>query len=321
VAVDFYRAFEDRHRGSRAIIKSRLGVYLPLVVPLALAHPGTPVLDLGCGRGEWLELLHDNNIPAQGVDLDAGMLAACGELGLNVCNADALAHLGAQVDRSLLVVSGFHLAEHLPFASLQTLFDQAHRVLVPGGLLILETPNPENLVVGTASFYLDPTHHRPLPWPLLTFMAEHQGFGRIKLMRLQEEERLANQDSLLGLFDVLAGASPDYAIVAQKPGVTDQPIDFEQAFTDETGLSLYTLANRYDQCMHEALRETTHRLERAIESSQHTANQALSLAQNSAERAEQLASTLSAVYASHSWRLTQPLRWLVRFFQTRFKQS
>jgi SAM-dependent methyltransferase len=305
LTANFYRAFEDRHRGSRELIKSRLQVYLPLVLPLASQHPQASVLDLGCGRGEWLELLDQHHIKAQGVDLDEGMLAACRERQLNVINADALTYLQQQADQSLLVVSGFHIAEHLPFEVLQALFAQAHRVLLPDGLLILETPNPENLVVGTASFYLDPSHLRPLPHQLLTFLAEHQGFGQVQLLRLQEEARLAT-DGPLNLYDVLAGVSPDYAIVARiRPDLT-QP---EPA----PGASLYALAQRYDQQQQVHLGAQ----QQALLAAQAQAEEALTIAH---QTAQQQAAQLAALYASPLWRLSRPLRWLHRLLRRPFNR-
>ena len=319
VTAPFYRAFEDRHRGARELIKERLRVYLPFVRPLARSQPGLAVLDLGCGRGEWLELLLENNITAQGVDLDDGMLAACRERGLSVAQGDALAHLAARADQSLLAVTGFHLAEHLPFAVLQTLFAQAHRVLAPGGLLILETPNPENLLVGAASFYIDPTHQRPLPSQLLTFLAEHQGFNPVKLLRLQEEARFA-ENQPVSLYDVLANVSPDYAIVAQVSSAADPAQALAPAFATECGVSLNALASRYDahlQLRIEQLRVQLGTQEQATQAAHGKAEEALALAHQTGTRADQLASQLSAVYASHSWRISRPLRWLVRLFRGR----
>jgi SAM-dependent methyltransferase len=308
LTANFYRAFEDQHRGTRALIKSRLQVYLPLVLPLASQHPQAGVLDLGCGRGEWLELLHQHHIKAQGVDLDVGMLAACRERQLNVTNADAIAYLQQQADQSLLVVSGFHIAEHLPFEVLQQLFAQARRVLLPDGLLILETPNPENLVVGTASFYLDPSHLRPLPAQLLTFLAEHQGFGQVQLLRLQEEVRLTT-DAPINLYDVLAGVSPDYAIVAR---IRPEPALPELA----PGASLYALALRYDQQLQAQLGAQ----QQALLAAQAKAEEALIMAQQAGQQAQHLsqqqAAKLAALYASPSWRLTRPLRWLRRLFRS-----
>ncbi|MCF8212239.1 MAG: class I SAM-dependent methyltransferase, partial [Rhodoferax sp.] len=218
----FYRAFEDKYRGSRDLISARLRVYLPYIQPLAALHPQRQVLDLGCGRGEWLALLMQHQISASGIDQDEAMLAACREHGLSATQGDALTHLQAQPDQSLLAVTGFHIAEHLPFETLQALIAQARRALVPGGLLILETPNPENLLVGSAHFYLDPTHQRPLPSQLLVFLAEHQGFAPVQMLRLQEAPHLAGQ-GVPSLYEVLAGVSPDYAVVAQNPPAPDQP--------------------------------------------------------------------------------------------------
>jgi O-antigen chain-terminating methyltransferase len=240
----FYRAFEDRYRGSRDIIRGRLKIYLSFVQPLA--QGGAAALDLGCGRGEWLELLNEAGFAAVGVDLDEGMLAACRERNLSVVNGDVLEVLRAHADASLAVVSAFHLVEHIPFGQMQTLIAEALRVLQPGGLLILETPNPENLVVGTSSFYDDPSHIRPLPPKLLAFAVEFGGFARHNVLRLQEAEHLSSADRL-ELFDVLAGVSPDYAVVAQKAGAPSQLADWDALFTATYGIDLHFLAQRYQQ--------------------------------------------------------------------------
>ena len=349
----FYRAFEDRYRGSRELIKQRLCVYLPFVTALAGLYPTLPVLDLGCGRGEWLELLFENQIAAHGVDTDEGMLVACRERGLNVDSKDAIAHLNSLSDGSLLAVTGFHIAEHLPFDSLQALFVQARRVIVPGGLLILETPNPENLLVGAANFYIDPSHQRPLPSQLLAFLAEHEGFSPVKVMRLQEESRLA-ESGPASLYDVLGNVSPDFAIVAQSP-VTSFSLANEneyfaaqlrQAFEGERGISLLDLANRFDA----QLQRTASAQLSYAQVAHLRADEAINLAlqananfkqldvsvlhvktdieqvrtniqqMNSDLRqlnvhAQQLRAELIAVYASHSWRITGLLRWLARLFR------
>jgi O-antigen chain-terminating methyltransferase len=238
----FYRAFEDRHRGPRELIKERLGAYQPFLAPLRVLAQAPAALDLGCGRGEWLELLAEQGFSASGVDLDEGMLAACRERGLAVTNADALADLRARPGASLDLVSAFHLVEHIPFDQVQELVTQALRVLRPGGLLIMETPNPENLVVATSGFYMDPSHLRPLPPPLLDFVVEHAGFARHKVLRLQEPPQL-HDAAHLELINVLNGVSPDFAVVAQKAGGLPQA--FDGAFAAELGLDLGTLARRY----------------------------------------------------------------------------
>ena len=241
---DFYRAFEERYRGSRELIKERLRVYLPFVEPLNALHPDALAVDLGCGRGEWLELMRDVGVAARGVDLDDGMLAACRERGLPAEEGEALAFMRHLPEGSVAVVSAFHVVEHIPFPELQAWVQEALRVLRPGGLLILETPNPENLVVGTSSFYFDPTHQRPLPPQLLSFLPEHYGFARTAVLRLQEPQPV--QDTVR-LWDVLSGASPDFAVIAQKGGTApEQWALFDAAFATPHGLQLSELAERYD---------------------------------------------------------------------------
>lgn len=275
VDVGFYRAFEDLHRGSRELIKSRLVVYLPFILPLKPFYGVCQGIDLGCGRGEWLQLMQENEIDLQGVDLDQGMLDAARERGLKVSHGDAIQSLQSLDSESQMLVTGFHLAEHLHFDLLQTLIQESLRVLQPGGLLILETPNPENIVVGTANFYLDPTHQRPIPFQLLSFMIEYYGFKKVKMLRLQEPEGLAGNNAL-SLLSVLNGVSPDYAVVAQKGGASEIIAAIAPAFEVDYGLSLESLANKYDQ---------------QIKAKAHEAE-----------------ITLNAIRNSMSWRITAPLR-------------
>jgi SAM-dependent methyltransferase len=241
----FYRAFEDRYRGTRAMIRGRLAVYLPFLKPLS-DNGMSSGLDLGCGRGEWLELLGEAGFDAKGVDMDEGMLAACHERGLNAISGDALEVLRAQQDDSLAVVSAFHLVEHITFDMVQTLIREAMRVLQPGGLLILETPNSENLVVGSSSFYDDPSHLRPIPPKLLAFAVEYGGFARHRILRLQESEQL-HEELPIQLFDVLGGVSPDYGVIAQKTGAPANLSTLDVLFDASYGVDLHTLAQRYQK--------------------------------------------------------------------------
>ena len=261
-STDFYRAFEERHRGPRKLIRSRLQVYQPFITPLLGIYQPANAIDLGCGRGEWLELLQDTGFAPQGVDLDAGMLAACTERGLPVTQGDALSHLQSLDDASQCIVSGFHIAEHLTFDHLKALVQQAFRVLKAGGLLILETPNPENLVVGASNFYLDPTHLRPLPPPLLSFLPEYHGFARVRTLRLQEQPEL-RQRSDITLMEVLGGASPDYAVVAQKAAAPDVMERFDTVFDTHYGIDLNDLAGRYDGTLKKHINSLNQRLSNA----------------------------------------------------------
>jgi O-antigen chain-terminating methyltransferase len=241
----FYRAFEEKYRGSRALISSRLDVYRPFISKLKNAYPTAKGLDLGCGRGEWLEILQDEDLAAIGIDLDDGMLEACKILQLPVEKGDAIAFLSQQPNESLAVISAFHMVEHIAFDQLKTIVSEALRALKPGGLLIMETPNPENFGVGSCNFYLDPTHSRPLPPTLLSFLPEYFGYARTKILRLQEAREL-KEKQVIGLLDVLSGSSPDYAVVAQKDAVSAILKPFDQIFEKEYGLTTNTLSDYFD---------------------------------------------------------------------------
>lgn len=250
----FYRAFEERYRGSRELIKERLRVYLPFLTHFQEIDEESSAIDLGCGRGEWLELLAENGFDVLGVDLDEGMLAACEERNLPVEKKDALLALQELPDESRAIVSGFHIAEHLPFETLQQLVKEALRVLKPGGLLILETPNPENILVGTSNFYLDPTHQRPLPPQLLSFLPEYYGYARIKVLRLQESAEIRDSQRIF-IRDIIDGVSPDYAVVAQKETCPQMMSLFEHEFNKEYGVTLDVLTTRYENSLSRKITE------------------------------------------------------------------
>ena len=307
---NFYRAFEEKFRGSRELIKERLKAYLPFVQPFHKYHEPAHAMDLGCGRGEWLELLNENGFEAQGVDLDDSMLAACRERGFSVFTGDAIELLRKFPDASHSIISGFHIAEHIPFESLQVLIKESLRALKPGGLLILETPNPENIAVATCSFYLDPTHQRPIPPQLLAFLPEHAGFMRTKLLRLQESKDLT-ATARISLLAVLNGASPDYAIVAQKNGPIKLISALDSAFNAEYGLTLETLANRYQQQTEERI---SHAQTQAIQANER-ANHAQTQAIQANERANTARQQLETVVNSRSWKITKPLRLASKFAQ------
>jgi SAM-dependent methyltransferase len=179
-----YLSFEDQFRGSREDIKERLHVYLPILKDANLGADGRPILDLGCGRGEWLELLQEQGLQARGVDCNRVLVAECRQRGLEVVEGDALTYLRTLPDASVGAVTGFHLIEHLPFDAMIFLLDEAVRILKTGGVAIFETPNPENVRVGSYTFYLDPTHRNPLPSAVIKFVAEARGFCGVEIKTL-----------------------------------------------------------------------------------------------------------------------------------------
>ena len=246
----FYRRFEDRYRGSRDLILGRLRGYAPYLETLKARHGGNPsALDLGCGRGEWLEVLDEAGFEARGVDLDPGMLSACEERGLKVECEDATTALQSCEDGSLVLISGFHIAEHLEFDVLRALISEAYRSLASDGMLILETPNPENLRVMAVDYYMDPTHQNPLPPRLLTFAVEFCGFSPCHVLRLQEPSA-AHDAPFPSFSEIYNNASPDYAVMAGK-GWSDAVAERIQAIADRhAGVTAEALMERRDAAQH-----------------------------------------------------------------------
>lgn len=241
----FYSSFEAEHRGNRDDIRNRLKTYIPFLMPFKQISDNRVLLDLGCGRGEWLELAKEEGFNVKGADLDEGMLSYCNDLGLDVVLEDAINFLKNLPDNYADVISSFHVVEHIGFSSVKTLFYEAYRVLKPGGIVIIETPNSENIVVGSNSFYLDPTHERPIPHQLLSFLAKHVGFKRNKILRLQEKI-IFDENKSVELIDVLAGVSPDYSLVAQKQGPESSMVLFDSVFSKNYGISLNEIANKFN---------------------------------------------------------------------------
>ncbi|MBI3711601.1 MAG: methyltransferase domain-containing protein [Burkholderiales bacterium] len=218
----FFSDFEDAFRGERAEIKRRLEVYLPYVREVMSPSAGQSdfhLIDVGCGRGEWLELMTDQGMSALGIDLNEQKVKACIDVGLAAKTADAISFLREQEVGSLSVVTGFHIIEHLPFETLIALFDAALAALKPGGIVIFETPNPENLLVGSCNFYFDPTHLNPIVPAVAQFMATQRGFSHAEIMRLHPypDDHLAHGETEVDhiVNRYLFGAQ-DYALIARK---------------------------------------------------------------------------------------------------------
>ena len=211
---ELYAALEDRFRGTREEIKERFETYLPYVEPV---RDGL-VIDLGSGRGEWLELLNEAGIKARGVEDNRISIEQCHKRDLDVVDEEALVHLRSLADGTVAAVTGFHIIEHVPIDGLITLLDEVMRVLRPGGLVIFETPNPENVLVGSNFFYLDPTHHHPLPSELMEFLLESRGFDRVKVLNLHpwDAGRVAGEGELAERFNGFFFGPMDYAILAWK---------------------------------------------------------------------------------------------------------
>jgi O-antigen chain-terminating methyltransferase len=242
---DFYEKFEREFRGGREEIIERLRVYKPYLEPI-LQTSNRKLIDLGCGRGEWLELAQSWGFEAVGYDLDEGMLSHCQKLGLNAHHSDIIRALKDHRDGSVSVVSAFHLIEHLKFDDIRNLFRECLRILTPGGLVIIETPNTEHPLVMAETFWLDPTHIHPLPPGLLSFMARYQGFGLNTIVRLngRKTEAIGNETKL---FDVFHSVSPDVALIAVKEKNDAYNEIVKELFRTPKGHDLDYFVNKFDE--------------------------------------------------------------------------
>lgn len=216
----FYQDFEDAWRGQQAEVRERVSHYLPLVREAGAGRPEAPLADLGCGRGEWLAVLNDAELVALGVDNNRTAVERCRAQGLTAVEADVGAWLSGRETASLGGISALHVVEHVPFEMLVHLLDEALRVLQPGGILILETPDPANLLVGCQTFWLDPSHMRPIPADLLAFTVRARGFAEVRVERLHPADQalhFAPGHEVSDRLNLLLYGPQDYAVIARKP--------------------------------------------------------------------------------------------------------
>jgi SAM-dependent methyltransferase/uncharacterized protein YbaR (Trm112 family) len=215
-----YLAFDDILRAAQMRVKSLQTEYLPYLKEHGVGTEAMSVVDIGCGTGEWLELLRVNGFVASGVERNSRIFETCRRKALKVEQADALDYLQHAAESSLGAVTALHFVEHLPYESLTAFLDETLRVLKPGGCLILETPNPENVLVGSYTFYMDPTHVRPLPSSLLKLLVEGRGFRDVEIRNLHpypDAIRFPESTGFIGarLNQYLYGPQ-DYALLARK---------------------------------------------------------------------------------------------------------
>ena len=171
-----YVGFEDQFRGSRDVIRARQESY----VPFFAGAPGD-VLDIGCGRGEFIELLNRHQIPARGIDLNHEMAESCRARGLEVVEADAVGYLTSVADGTLGGIFAAQVVEHLEPSYLLRFLDLAFVKLGPGGTLVLETLNPACWTAFFESYIRDITHRWPLHPETLKYLVTASGFTRADL--------------------------------------------------------------------------------------------------------------------------------------------
>ena len=237
----FYVALEARFRGPKKVIRERQSRYLPLIEearqrvelfpptlqgpaakhPLKRLHAKGGVLDLGCGRGEWLDLLKEHTVPSLGVDQNRFFLQTCRESGHDVIDADLIDFLRTAPDGSVAAVTSFHVIEHLPIPVFQEMAGHVARILCRGGIAIFETPNPTNMLTSGLNFLLDPTHLRPVHPQFASLVLETAGFTSVRLEFLSPYDESYNvgspEDPLAKKFNEYFHGPQEYAVIGIKP--------------------------------------------------------------------------------------------------------
>ena len=170
-----YYWFESIHRGDRALIKRRQQPYLEYFEGCA------NVLDVGCGRGEFLELLGEKKIGGYGIDIEGDSIQFCTDSGLRAEQAEALAHLAAIEDGSIDGVFISQVAEHMTPSELIELVGLAYRKMEPGGYVVVETPNPQCLLIFASFFYADLSHVQPIHPETMRFLLLSAGFRDVEI--------------------------------------------------------------------------------------------------------------------------------------------
>lgn len=211
---EYYKDFEDRNRGSEELIRSRQMRWLELLSPWFGTVSG-PVVDLGCGRGEWLALLDSAAVQGLGVEQNPGQVAHCQERGLRVIQTDMFSWIREQPDGSAGFYTAFQVIEHMSLQELAELVAEMYRTLEPGGGVALETLNPTSLLAHQW-FVMDPTHRKFLHPATLVWMLENSGFKEAKVEFANPPPRLAMGERVADYIDDVINGPIDYLVTARK---------------------------------------------------------------------------------------------------------
>lgn len=220
--IDYFD-FENHFRGSMEAVREAQRVYLPYF------QGKKQVLDIGCGRGEFLDLMRENGIPARGVDVYAPYVDYCTMRGLDAVCGDGIAHLQNDAAPADGIFVG-QVVEHLRTEQIVALCHAAYETLPEGGCIVIETPNPTSLAIYTNAFYIDPSHVKPVHPLTMQYFLKKAGFSRIELLYTEgsrppghipplqlpdEENAEAFNEAMHALSELLYG-SQDYAVIAIK---------------------------------------------------------------------------------------------------------
>jgi len=252
---EFYLAFENKFRGSSLDVNEKLVFYDGLLQEISSRFSACSLLDIGCGRGEWLVKCIDIGINSFGIDNNDTMFKVCQEKGLNIKHGEALDVLKTIENNSFHIISSFHFIEHISFEMFLQILEECKRVLIPGGALILETPSIDNILVSSKDFYLDPTHVTHMHPETVIFALEYFKFTEAKYFLINKS--LYQKYGSESINNIVSSPGLDVAIIASyntnKEGI---PL-FDKSLNWMTNLRIakntFQICNEYDNLMNERI--------------------------------------------------------------------
>ena len=253
---DFYLEFENKFRGDRYSILKQLSAYDSLVKLIINVNADSQFIDIGCGRGEWLEKWKDHVSRCFGIESNSNMINACLGRQLDIIAGDAISTIKGIRSSSINVITMFHIIEHLSNDYLYQLIDECYRVLHDNGILIIETPSIDNLLVSSKLFYLDDTHINHINPEALQFSLDKSGFDKSKYYYIHPGP--LHKADHLKVTRIFNGVAQDVVFIATKSKsfskyIFESSLDWESHL--DSGLSLLQAATEYDLKQEQILTE------------------------------------------------------------------
>ncbi len=305
----FYLRFEDLHRGDSKALRAKFRVYEPVISLICTEANNPKFLDIGCGNGEFLTFIASFGGDVIGVEKNSAYLEGKNNKIL-LEHSDALTWLKRQDDSSFDFVSAIHVIEHLEFSYLYEMVGEIKRVLKESGIILFETPNPDNVTVATKNFYTDPTHLRLIPSTLLSFVVKDHGFSVTYKWGVNESPHIEKSTSI---YDVIGGASPDFTIL----GLVNEGAfggKLEKLLRSPKGRSTKDMCDffeaRYQRDYSTISKELKKIDSKLFEQNCYYRDQMFEARKEIIRLRHSFETELSSIYKSKSWKITAPLRFV-----------
>ena len=303
----FYLRFEKLHRGDSKTLLNKFRVYEPVISLICCEANKPKFLDIGCGNGEFLRFVSTLGGDVIGIEKNSAYSRKKNSKILFEYS-DALTWLKRQDDSSFDFVSAIHVIEHLEFSYLYEMVGEIKRVLKDSGIILFETPNPDNVTVATKNFYTDPTHLRLIPSRLLSFVVEEHGFSVVHKWGVNESPHIAKSTNI---YDVIGGASPDYTMF----GLVNENAfggKLEDLLRSPKGRSTKEMCDFFEaryQNDYSIISKELKKIDNKIfEQNCHYRDQIFEVSKEIIRLRHSFESELSSIYKSRSWKITAPLR-------------